>query len=316
MAAGGLLGRGTNACVRRRRRGRSVDMDGVRESSCEARVEGRANPLWSADAPGGMKGGKVQTRASLCQKTWRRLPFRAAAVALRVLVDTAVNICSGKSHAGTDRRQVPPTSFMAVTQRRRRSPSRFCCSSCCPARLNLHSIVLHNGWVRQLSSCPAARRVAVTGLDGARSLTSSRSLNSPGLHRRNNVPQWQRMHQTHDGLRQWQKGPRAKFMLYPYYALLASTSAATMYMMGRMVLVRLHCFDEHNTSLMPHAGSQDLVLQQLNDCLLYITAIELLYAKSKIPTPKAAGIVVRWLAVQHPPHVSCDFHPSFATKTI
>ncbi|KAI4734265.1 hypothetical protein E4T44_15290 [Aureobasidium sp. EXF-8845] len=44
------------------------------------------------------------------------------------------------------------------------------------------------------------------------------------------------MHQTHDGLRQWQKGPRAKFMLYPYYALLASTSAATMYMMGRMVL--------------------------------------------------------------------------------
>jgi len=31
-------------------------------------------------------------------------------------------------------------------------------------------------------------------------------------------------------------------MLYPYYALLASTSAATMYMMGRMVLVRLYCF--------------------------------------------------------------------------
>jgi hypothetical protein len=164
--------------------------------------------------------------------------------------------------------------------------------SCCPARLNLHSIVLHNGWVRQLSFCPAARCVAATSLDGARMLTSSRSLNSPGLHRRNNVPQWQRMHQTHDGLRQWQKGPRAKFMLYPYYALLASTSAATMYMMGRMVLVRLHCFvrpDKHNTLLMPHAGSQDLVLQQLNDCLLYITAIELFYAKSKIPTFKAAS---------------------------
>ncbi|CAD0091121.1 unnamed protein product, partial [Aureobasidium mustum] len=72
--------------------------------------------------------------------------------------------------------------------------------------------------------------------DGARLLTSSSSLNSPGLYRRNNVPHWQRMHQTHDGLRQWQKGPRAKMMLYPYYALLASTSAATMYMMGRMVL--------------------------------------------------------------------------------
>lgn len=27
-------------------------------------------------------------------------------------------------------------------------------------------------------------------------------------------------------------------------------------------------------------------------------------------------IVVRWLAVQHPPHVSCNFYPSFATKTI
>ncbi|THV76556.1 hypothetical protein D6D13_04652 [Aureobasidium pullulans] len=65
-------------------------------------------------------------------------------------------------------------------------------------------------------------------------------LNSPGLYRRNNVPHWQRMHQTHDGLRQWQKGPRAKFMLYPYYALLASTSAATMYMMGRMVLEQGH----------------------------------------------------------------------------
>ncbi|KAI4734511.1 hypothetical protein E4T44_15283 [Aureobasidium sp. EXF-8845] len=101
------------------------------------------------------------------------------------------------------------------------------------------------------------------------------------------------MHQTHDGLRQWQKGPRAKFMLYPYYALLASTSAATFYMMGRMVLVRLHCsvcLDPHDTRLTPYAGPQDLVRQQLDHRLLYITAIELPYAKSKIPIFKAASI--------------------------
>jgi len=27
----------------------------------------------------------------------------------------------------------------------------------------------------------------------------------PGLLRKNNVPEWQRLHQNHDGLRQWQK---------------------------------------------------------------------------------------------------------------
>ncbi|KAH0288528.1 hypothetical protein M436DRAFT_78521 [Aureobasidium namibiae CBS 147.97] len=76
----------------------------------------------------------------------------------------------------------------------------------------------------------------MAGYVNCRSVQLRAVLNSPGLHRRNNVPHWQRVHQTHDGLRQWQKGPRAKLMLYPYYALLASTSAATMYMMGRMVL--------------------------------------------------------------------------------
>ncbi|THW80162.1 hypothetical protein D6D19_00648 [Aureobasidium pullulans] len=109
--------------------------------------------------------------------------------------------------------------------------------SCRLPRLNLRSIISQNGWVSQSLLCaapellPPAPRLRCPGL-----LTSPHSLNSPGLYRRNNVPHWQRMHQTHDGLRQWQKGPRAKFMLYPYYALLASTSAATMYMMGRMVL--------------------------------------------------------------------------------
>ncbi|KAK4503114.1 hypothetical protein PRZ48_006541 [Zasmidium cellare] len=32
------------------------------------------------------------------------------------------------------------------------------------------------------------------------------------------------------------QGPRAKYMLYPYYALMITTTAATQYMMIRMVL--------------------------------------------------------------------------------
>ena len=118
--------------------------------------------------------------------------------------------------------------------------------SCRLPRLSLRSIISQNGWVSQSLLCAASELLApAPRLLCPRLLTSPHSLNSPGLYRRNNVPHWQRMHQTHDGLRQWQKGPRAKFMLYPYYALLASTSAATMYMMGRMVLVRLHCFLGH-----------------------------------------------------------------------
>lgn len=31
------------------------------------------------------------------------------------------------------------------------------------------------------------------------------SINFPGLYRQNKVPAWQRLHQNHDGLRQWQK---------------------------------------------------------------------------------------------------------------
>lgn len=73
-------------------------------------------------------------------------------------------------------------------------------------------------------------------------------MNFPGLNARNDVPKWQRLHQTHDGLRQWEKvrrrktaenesdpqtdtflhqGPRAKAMLYPYYALLIFTTTGT-----------------------------------------------------------------------------------------
>ncbi|KAF2482688.1 hypothetical protein BDY17DRAFT_251461 [Neohortaea acidophila] len=61
-------------------------------------------------------------------------------------------------------------------------------------------------------------------------------MNFPGLNARNDVPKWQRLHQTHDGLRQWEKGPRAKAMLYPYYALLIFTTTGAMYMMTRKVL--------------------------------------------------------------------------------
>ncbi|EMF13288.1 uncharacterized protein SEPMUDRAFT_148638 [Sphaerulina musiva SO2202] len=57
----------------------------------------------------------------------------------------------------------------------------------------------------------------------------------PGMYRQNNVPAWQRLHQAHDGVRTWNKGPRAKYMLYPYYALMISTTAAAQYMMFRMV---------------------------------------------------------------------------------
>ncbi|KAK5108468.1 hypothetical protein LTR62_008286 [Meristemomyces frigidus] len=67
--------------------------------------------------------------------------------------------------------------------------------------------------------------------------TLARKIQFPGLYRANNVPHWQRVHQNHaDGVRQWNKGPRAKYMLYPYYALLITSSSASMYMMVRMVL--------------------------------------------------------------------------------
>jgi len=59
--------------------------------------------------------------------------------------------------------------------------------------------------------------------------------NFPGLYRANHVPKWQRLHQTEDGLRQWQKGPRANFMLYPYYVLLTATVTTSLYGMVRMV---------------------------------------------------------------------------------
>ncbi|KAF2725363.1 hypothetical protein K431DRAFT_300249 [Polychaeton citri CBS 116435] len=66
--------------------------------------------------------------------------------------------------------------------------------------------------------------------------TAARKINFPGLYRANHVPFWQRLHQNHDGVRQWDKGPRAKIMLYPYYALMGATTGVSTYLMIRMVL--------------------------------------------------------------------------------
>ncbi|KAF2454054.1 hypothetical protein BDY21DRAFT_353920 [Lineolata rhizophorae] len=54
-------------------------------------------------------------------------------------------------------------------------------------------------------------------------------------YRENNVPKWQRIHQTHDGLRQWEKGPRGKMLTVPFFALFWTGLIGSTYMMGRMV---------------------------------------------------------------------------------
>ena len=41
--------------------------------------------------------------------------------------------------------------------------------------------------------------------DHTNSKRSSAMPKFPGLFRKNNVPEWQRLHQNHDGLRQWEK---------------------------------------------------------------------------------------------------------------
>ncbi|KAM0800884.1 hypothetical protein BDR22DRAFT_849613 [Usnea florida] len=56
------------------------------------------------------------------------------------------------------------------------------------------------------------------------------------VNRENRVPHYQRLFQNNDGVRQWNKTPRSKFMLYPYYVLLWGTFGGTLYMTGRMIL--------------------------------------------------------------------------------
>ncbi|OJD31350.1 transcription factor c6 [Diplodia corticola] len=56
------------------------------------------------------------------------------------------------------------------------------------------------------------------------------------VNRENRVPHYQRLFQKHDGIRQWNKTPRSRAILMPYYAMLWGGFAASMYMMGRQVL--------------------------------------------------------------------------------
>ncbi|KAK6512331.1 hypothetical protein TWF481_001219 [Arthrobotrys musiformis] len=55
------------------------------------------------------------------------------------------------------------------------------------------------------------------------------------VFRKNNVIEWQRLHQRHDGVRTWAKGPRAKAMIYPYFVVLGLGFAGSMYGMGRAI---------------------------------------------------------------------------------
>ncbi|GAB7351514.1 hypothetical protein MBLNU459_g2157t1 [Dothideomycetes sp. NU459] len=167
----------------------------------------------------------------------------------------AVQLGSAASHSAG-------SAFPDAEQLRRPAPNRnrnrnAICTRSSPQhplestrlRSNIH---LHNGRVSLFRAAPVfspAREPASTACPPARDepsrhalspltrlLTGLHSVQFPGLYRRNAVPDWQRLHQQHDGVRSWNKGPRAKFMLYPYYGLMIATSSATMYMMCRMVL--------------------------------------------------------------------------------
>ncbi|KAL2358920.1 hypothetical protein BJ546DRAFT_961609 [Cryomyces antarcticus] len=56
------------------------------------------------------------------------------------------------------------------------------------------------------------------------------------VNRENRVPHYQRLFQKHDGVRQWNKTPRSRYMLYPYYVILWGSFGSAMYMIGRLTL--------------------------------------------------------------------------------
>ncbi|OCK85595.1 hypothetical protein K432DRAFT_342797 [Lepidopterella palustris CBS 459.81] len=56
------------------------------------------------------------------------------------------------------------------------------------------------------------------------------------VNRENRVPHYQRLFQRHDGVRQWWKTPRSKYMLIPYQFMLWGGFAGSMFMMTRMLL--------------------------------------------------------------------------------
>ncbi|EGD90176.2 hypothetical protein H112_02649 [Trichophyton rubrum D6] len=57
------------------------------------------------------------------------------------------------------------------------------------------------------------------------------------VFRENRVPYYQRLFQNGDGVRQWKKTARSPYLLYPFYVSLYGSTIATMYAMGRIVLV-------------------------------------------------------------------------------
>lgn len=58
------------------------------------------------------------------------------------------------------------------------------------------------------------------------------------INRPNRVPHYQRLFYAanKNNIRWWNVSPRSKYMLYPYYILMAGSTAGSLYMMGRMVL--------------------------------------------------------------------------------
>ncbi|KAF2673003.1 hypothetical protein BT63DRAFT_143401 [Microthyrium microscopicum] len=56
------------------------------------------------------------------------------------------------------------------------------------------------------------------------------------VYRENRVPHYQRLFQKVDGVRQWQKTPKSNLYLKPYYFLLFTGTAGSLWMMGRMVM--------------------------------------------------------------------------------
>jgi len=56
------------------------------------------------------------------------------------------------------------------------------------------------------------------------------------VYRDNRVPHFQRMFQKKDGIPDRWKTPRAPFLLYPFYGMVGTCVAGSMYMMCRLVL--------------------------------------------------------------------------------
>ncbi|KAI5848395.1 hypothetical protein BZA05DRAFT_475450 [Tricharina praecox] len=54
------------------------------------------------------------------------------------------------------------------------------------------------------------------------------------IYKENKVPQYQRLYQRDDGVRLWNKHPRSRVLLLPYFAILGVGVAGSIYGMVRM----------------------------------------------------------------------------------